>query len=415
MLIVPLTILTLSLQSALASNHAWCGTKENLWTTSKSVSMNYQMKVTQQNLETGNKKKSVSTGKEVKMNRLKVMLNKASSSDLEKIKVTLEKLASRVPTNNPNYYMIDLLSSYVNELLSKNMGSASIVDVVVKTADVSILKDIVVSLGLVETLNGKWPFTVFAPTNKAFENLLAELWMTFDELAANKELLKSVVLYHVIWSKVSASEVVKLTEWTLVETVWGESVRISNWDWVKVDTSNVTTTDIMTSNWVIHLIDEVLLPPSVRQTLWLPGDRGTENIVTTAVNNGSFSTLVAAVQAAGLVDVLSGEWPFTVFAPTEEAFAKLLSDLHLTASELLANKELLTKVLTYHVVPGFYTADDVLSLKNAKNFSTAQWSSVSINPNWWSPKINESNIITTDVFASNGVIHVIDKVLIPSS
>jgi uncharacterized surface protein with fasciclin (FAS1) repeats len=98
-------------------------------------------------------------------------------------------------------------------------------------------------------------------------------------------------------------------------------------DGVKVDTSNVIATDIAASNGVIHLIDEVLLPPSVRVSLGLPTDRGTDTIVTTAIENGSFPTLIAAVQAAGLVDTLNSNGPFTVFAPTEEAFASLLEEL----------------------------------------------------------------------------------------
>jgi uncharacterized surface protein with fasciclin (FAS1) repeats len=135
--------------------------------------------------------------------------------------------------------------------------------------------------------------------------------------------------------------------------------------------------------------------------------------VTTAIDSGEFPTLIAAVQAAWLVDTLADWWPFTIYAPTEEAFSNLLKELHITAEELLANTELLTKVLTYHVVPGFYTAEDIIWLTSPIQSPTAQWSTVTISPNNGSPMVNMSNIIATDIYASNGVIHVIDKVLMP--
>jgi len=131
-----------------------------------------------------------------------------------------------------------------------------------------------------------------------------------------------------------------------------------------------------------------------------------KNIVETAVEAGSFTTLVAAVQAAGLVDVLSGPGPFTVFAPTDEAFAKLPAG---TIEALLADKEKLTAILTYHVVPGAVKAADVLGLTTAQ---TVQGKSLSIDTSD-GVKVDNANVVATDIMASNGVIHVIDTVLIP--
>lgn len=131
------------------------------------------------------------------------------------------------------------------------------------------------------------------------------------------------------------------------------------------------------------------------------------DIVDTAVSAGSFKTLVTAVQAAGLVDTLKGPGPFTVFAPTDEAFAKLPPG---TLDGLLKDKEKLKKVLTYHVVAGKVTAADVVKLTSAK---TVQGQSVKIDASN-GVKVGTATVVKPDVMASNGVIHVIDTVLIPN-
>ena len=131
------------------------------------------------------------------------------------------------------------------------------------------------------------------------------------------------------------------------------------------------------------------------------------DIVDTAVSAGSFTTLVAAVQAAGLVDTLKGAGPFTVFAPTDEAFAKLPAG---TVESLLQDIPKLTKILTYHVVSGKVLAADVVKLTSAK---TVEGSEVKIDASN-GVKINDSNVTTADVAADNGVIHIIDSVLLPA-
>jgi len=135
------------------------------------------------------------------------------------------------------------------------------------------------------------------------------------------------------------------------------------------------------------------------------------DIVDTAVAAGSFKTLVAAVQAAGLVDTLKGKGPFTVFAPTDDAFAKLPKG---TVEGLLKDAPKLTTVLTYHVVAGKFMAADVVKLKTAK---TVQGQEVKIDASKWhlhkTVKINDANVVKADIAADNGVIHVIDKVLLP--
>lgn len=131
------------------------------------------------------------------------------------------------------------------------------------------------------------------------------------------------------------------------------------------------------------------------------------NIVETAVSAGSFKTLVTAVQAAGLVPTLSGPGPFTLFAPTDEAFGKLPAG---TVEGLLKDKAKLTAVLTYHVVPGRLMARDVVA---SRSLRTAQGQSVNIDARS-RVKVNDANVIAADVLADNGVIHVIDRVILPS-
>jgi uncharacterized surface protein with fasciclin (FAS1) repeats len=132
------------------------------------------------------------------------------------------------------------------------------------------------------------------------------------------------------------------------------------------------------------------------------------DIVDTASNAGSFSTLVTAIKAANLVDTLKGKGPFTVFAPTDEAFAKLPAG---TVEGLLKDIPKLTKILTYHVVSGKVMASDVVKLKSAK---TVEGSDVKIDASNGGVKVNNATVATADVAADNGVIHIIDTVLLPA-
>ena len=167
---------------------------------------------------------------------------------------------------------------------------------------------------------------------------------------------------------------------------------------VMVNNANVIKTDIMCSNGVIHVIDNVILPPEAPSA----------DIVDTAVEAGSFKTLVAAVQAAGLVDTLKGEGPFTVFAPTDEAFAKLPEG---TIAELLKpeNKDKLTAILTYHVVAGKVAAADVVKLSSAKTVNGKEVAISTTN----GVMVDGAKVVATDIECANGIIHVIDSVILP--
>jgi transforming growth factor-beta-induced protein len=276
-----------------------------------------------------------------------------------------------------------------------------IVDTAVADGRFKTLVAAVQAAELVDTLKGEGPFTVFAPTDDAFAALPAG---TLDELLKpeNKQQLTDILLYHVVSGKVMAADAAKLTS---APTVLSKDITIkSDMGSVYVNESKVIITDIETSNGVIHVIDAVLLPPSDDAMM----EKNT--IVDVAVADGRFTTLVAAVTAAELVETLSGEGPFTVFAPTDDAFAALPAGT-LDSLLLPENKQQLTDILLYHVVSGKVMAADVVGLTSAP---TVLGKDVAITVKDGKVFLNDTvQVIITDVEASNGVIHVIDAVLLP--
>jgi transforming growth factor-beta-induced protein len=279
----------------------------------------------------------------------------------------------------------------------------TIVDIAVANEDFSTLVAAVQAAGLVDTLNGEGPFTVFAPTNEAFAKLPAG---TLDQLLANPDELKKILLYHVVPGKVMAADVLAMDGKNADTALEGKQIAIMiDGENVKLnDSATVTATDVAASNGVIHVIDSVILPPDDQAMVEM-------DIVDTAIANGSFNTLVAAVQAAGLVETLKGEGPFTVFAPTDEAFAKLPAG---TLDQLLADPEELKKILLYHVVPGKVMAADVLTMDGKSADTALEGMQIGITIDGENVKLNDSAmVVAPDVAASNGVIHVIDSVILP--
>lgn len=277
-----------------------------------------------------------------------------------------------------------------------------IVDTAVADGRFTTLVAAVQAAELVDTLKGEGPFTVFAPTDDAFAALPAG---TLDSLLLpeNKQQLTDILLYHVVSGKVMAADVSKLTS---APTVLGKDIAIkADMGNVYINESKVIITDIETSNGVIHVIDAVLLPPSDDAMM-----EEKKTIVDIAVADGRFNTLVAAVTAAELVETLSGEGPFTVFAPTDDAFAALPAGT-LDSLLLPENKQQLTDILLYHVVSGKVMAADVVGLTSAP---TVLGKDVTITVKDGKVFLNDTvQVIITDVEASNGVIHVIDAVLLP--
>jgi uncharacterized surface protein with fasciclin (FAS1) repeats len=265
----------------------------------------------------------------------------------------------------------------------------------------SILVEAVIAANLQGALSGTGPLTVFAPTNDAFVALLGELGLTKAQLLANTALLTRVLTYHVLPNRTLKADI---TTGQAITTLQGGSFTIGS-DLAITDSrarrAGIAGTDVLTSNGVIHVIDRVILP--------LPA----ETIVQTAQSLPQFSILVEAVVAANLQGALSGTGPLTVFAPTNDAFVALLGELGLTKAQLLADVPLLTKVLTYHVLPGRVLRAQVpvgpaITTLQGETFTVD--STLAITDR----RGRRAAITATDVFASNGVIHVLDRVILPA-
>ncbi len=273
-----------------------------------------------------------------------------------------------------------------------------IVDTAVSAGSFNTLVTAVQAAGLVDALKGEGPFTVFAPTDEAFAAVPAE---TLEALLADPEALSQVLLYHVLSGQVLAESV---SDGLSAETLQGAPVAFTIVDGKPmINDANIIATDVLATNGVIHVIDRVILPPTDEPAAEAP----TMDIVDTAVAAGSFNTLVTAVQAAGLVDALKGEGPFTVFAPTDEAFAAVPAE---TLEALLADPEALSQVLLYHVLSGQVLAESVTDGLSA---DTLQGAPVAFSVMDGKAMINDATIVATDVLATNGVIHVIDRVILP--
>lgn len=268
-----------------------------------------------------------------------------------------------------------------------------IVETAVSAGSFNTLAAALTAADLVKALQGEGPFTVFAPTDAAFAKLPAG---TVESLLKpeNKSQLVAILKYHVVVGNVLAEDVAKLRH---AITLNGQRVSINVEDGkVRVDSALVTATDIGCSNGTIHVIDQVILPAS-------------DDIPATAIKAGKFKTLVAAAKAAGLVEALSGNGPLTVFAPTDDAFAKLPQR---TVASLLKpeNKDQLTAILKHHVISGRVYSDAALKEGHAKSLLGSK---LKIAASKSGAMVNEAKLVKTDIDASNGVIHVIDTVMMP--
>ncbi|MEO1439403.1 MAG: transporter substrate-binding domain-containing protein, partial [Chloroflexota bacterium] len=346
----------------------------------------------------------------------------------------------------------------------------SIVDVAVAAEDFNTLVAAVEAAGLAETLSDpEATFTVFAPTDEAFAAALDALGLTAGELLEDTETLTAILTYHVLAQEVNSEAIGTLAEGgnlpINIETVNGEllTVSIGDDDSVMVNDATVVAVDVEADNGVIHVIDNVILPPSMVEAMLAPemaeteeameemaeteeammeeemmeteeammDDMATEeammeeesvgSVVDVAVAADGFETLVAAVEAAGLVETLAAEdATYTVFAPTDEAFAAALDALGLTAEELLADTETLTAILTYHVLGQEVNSEAIGTLAEGGNLPidietvNGELLTVSIGDDD-SVMVNDATVVAVDVEADNGVIHAIDAVILPPS
>ncbi len=278
--------------------------------------------------------------------------------------------------------------------------SNTIVDIAASDANFSILVQALTKANLVSTLNGSTEFTVFAPTNAAFTDLLAELQLSsLDDIPEDD--LRKILLYHVVGgtnrsSTLSTGYYPSASE---KQTGYFYSIYFNKESLMLNNKAKVTQADIMADNGVIHVIDKVITPQSI-----------TDHVI----ENPNLSSLTAAVVKAELAGTLDNEdVNYTVFAPTNEAFTALLTDLSVTLDDL--TKEALTPILLYHVVDAFVPAADV-STSYVPTLSTGQGENILINVVADETGVmlnNSAKVILTDVVATNGIIHVIDKVIMP--
>ncbi len=271
--------------------------------------------------------------------------------------------------------------------------AADIVDTAVAAGSFNTLAAALKAANLVDALKGAGPFTVFAPTDEAFAKLPAG---TVESLLKpeNRDQLVAILKYHVVPGNVPASRVTGMKH---AATLNGQRIDIAVKDGaVRIDEATVTTADVRASNGVIHVIDRVILP-------------NTSDIVKTASDNGSFKTLLAAAEAAGLVGALRGEGPFTIFAPTDEAFAALGS----SAIETLLKPESrddLRRILLHHVVAGRVYSD---AIKDGMEVTTLAGTTATIAVRGDAVRVGTSRVVKADIDTANGVIHVVDAVIVP--
>jgi transforming growth factor-beta-induced protein len=267
----------------------------------------------------------------------------------------------------------------------------SIVDVLTLDGRFSTLIAAVQAAGLADPLANGGPFTLFAPTDDAFAALPAG---TVESLLNNIPALQNILLYHVLdGSKTAYELLIKRT----AETLQGETVAVSiDRNGVFINKSPVINPNVKAPNGIIHVIGAVLLPPPPQP-----------NLIETLENDGRFTTLLTALEIAGLTDTVATGGPFTLFAPTDAAFAALPSG---TLASLINDVPALKNILLYHAVEGSQSAKELL---RESKVETLQGSNVRVFKKRNDVFINRSKVIESNISASNGIIHAINQVLLP--
>jgi transforming growth factor-beta-induced protein len=251
-----------------------------------------------------------------------------------------------------------------------------IVEVATAAGSFTKLAEALTTAGLVDDLQGEGPFTVFAPTDAAFEKLSA---------APTGDALTNVLLYHVLQGAVGPAD---LKEGGAAKTLAGSPVLFTLAGGAKINDASITTTNVVAKNGVIHVIDTVIVPPA-------------DDIVATAIAAGTFTQLANALTSADLVSALQADGPFTVFAPTDEAFGALAE---------VPTGDALKNVLLYHVVEGAIGSGD-LTAGAVPTLSTNNSLTIDLTGG---VKVNDATVTTANILTKNGIIHVVDKVLVPN-
>jgi len=246
----------------------------------------------------------------------------------------------------------------------------------------------------VATLQGAGPYTVFAPTDAAFTAALAALGITKQQLLDRAD-LADILTYHVLSGSIASSA---LSASQTVNTVSGLPVTITKTvAGVKFATANVTGADVAATNGVIHVIDQVIIPPTL-------------DIVSTAMATGSHSVLAEALTKANLVATLQGAGPYTVFAPTDAAFIAALAALGITKQQLLDRADL-ADILKYHVINGKILSSSLQATQVVATLLTG--AAVTITSDGGVVKFANATVSSANIVTTNGVIHAVDTVVLP--
>lgn len=266
--------------------------------------------------------------------------------------------------------------------------------------------ELIAKAELTETLSGDGPFTVFAPTDEAFAKMDKK---TTEDLMANTEILKKLLLYHVVGSEIKSSDLTQDDVFVSSSEPAGAKLRINTYmkrfyydGFLTVNGKRISRTDVMASNGVIHFITDVI------------DNFANDDCTEILKNKGNFNTLLTAIEKAELVEKLQSDGPFTIFAPTDEAFAEMGED---KLNTILEDKDLLTKILLRHVVPKAKFAKgivwELLDTAGDEQIATHVFKNgvtkiVSEDSNGNRIK---AKIVDTDLICSNGVVHAIDTVI----
>jgi len=305
-----------------------------------------------------------------------------------------------------------LLLALACAALAAPVAQPNIIQLAEATPDLSTLVKAVSAGGLVTALEGPGPFTVFAPTNEAFAALPAGV---LDHLLQPENIkeLQDVLEYHVVAGARVYAAMLKNRE--QIKMLNGqETMAFLAHGEVYINYAKVITANVNGSNGVVHIVDHVLVPREVMSRIMTSkaevNAAPTQNIVQLAQSTPDLSTLVTAVVAGGLASTLSGPGPFTVFAPTNEAFAALPAGVlqHLLQPE---NKGELDEILLYHVIAG--VAAKSSDLKDREEIKTAEGASVTVYLPINSVYIDYAEVTAANILATNGVVHIIDSVLVP--
>lgn len=300
--------------------------------------------------------------------------------------------------------------------MMEDMGGPTVADFIVD--NYVRLGEAVQTAGLVDTLNSG-DFTVFVPNDGAFLTLLNDLDISLNDLYSNPALLEGVITYHVVPGIVTSDDILN-GGMNVLDTVHGGSLAFGYNDVTSRVTINggaasIEQPDIVLSNGIVHVIDNVLLPPDADVLMTNPMPEATEEAVVAKslldISSETLVRLTELVNAAGLADELaSGE--YTLLAPNDGAFTTLLNELDTSYEGLLGDQELLMDVLTYHLIPGTLTAQDLTGTVTTVNGATLNFG---YDPSVSRITINggAASVEQTNFRASNGVMHIIDNVLLP--